>query len=288
MRHQQIGGANDDIHGTAPIDAVARRVGGDEIQHLIAEFARIFAGTAKAPPLGSRQGMGMSELGEMVHARQLPRHLGVGARHAAVADIAVPNGFAPAIARFEIEMPIDRREILIDKRPDIERRPAARGIEPGRQIRRPPAARQSRRGFVTIAFDARARHAVANIGPARAENVETVTKVFFAEFRESRFPAVIALDFTRLKIKLARWRGGIGQIGPGQSVPGAQAGGQSPAPCAFENAAREARLKAPFNHLCFLSDRMNILVQKSSAVIAWNYPAHKADELREEYSVAKK
>ncbi|MDP7344558.1 MAG: hypothetical protein QF767_14600, partial [Alphaproteobacteria bacterium] len=95
MRHQQIGGANDDIHGTAPIDAVARRVGGDEIQHLIAEFARIFAGTAKAPPLGSRQGM--SELGEMVHARQLPRHLGVGARHAAVADIAVPNGFAPAI-----------------------------------------------------------------------------------------------------------------------------------------------------------------------------------------------
>ena len=47
MRREQIGGANGDVHGARPIDAEARRVGGDEIQGLVAEFARIIIGIAE-------------------------------------------------------------------------------------------------------------------------------------------------------------------------------------------------------------------------------------------------
>jgi len=41
-----VGHANGRIHGAFPVNAVARRIGGEEIQHLIAEFAEVALGAA--------------------------------------------------------------------------------------------------------------------------------------------------------------------------------------------------------------------------------------------------
>ena len=141
----------------------------------------------------------------MLQARQFPRHLGVSAGDIAVADIAVPDILAPAIAGFNIELPIDGIVSRIHEGANLSRR---RGVG----VVKPLVGWWEGRWVVAMALQTIARHAEMDVLPARAENVEFVTEIIFAEFRHAGWPIAERLGIERLEkmrtraVLLLRWK----------------------------------------------------------------------------------
>ena len=106
-RYDPIGGANADIHRAGPVGAEARRVGAIEIDDLVAQFLNIVRRRAPSIAPRCREHGGDSQLREMLHPRELPRELDVGAGRKPDALLVEAVLGAPAVAGAKIEVPIN-------------------------------------------------------------------------------------------------------------------------------------------------------------------------------------
>ena len=78
-RHDPIRGANADIHRAGPVGAEARRVGAVEIDDLVAQLGDIVLRLTPSLGLRFREHGGDGQLREVLHTRELPRQLDIGA-----------------------------------------------------------------------------------------------------------------------------------------------------------------------------------------------------------------
>ena len=90
-RDRPVGGANRNFHRRAPVDSETRRIGRDEIQHLVAELADVTFRSGEARRPAARQNVSPRQLRQMLHPRQFPRHLDVHSGLVTVADIQIPG-----------------------------------------------------------------------------------------------------------------------------------------------------------------------------------------------------
>ena len=97
-----IRGPDRHLHRAPPVDAEARRIRGDEIEDLVAPRATI--------TIVARQRESPGERRQMLHPRELPRHLDVDAGQMADRHVRRPAQPAPAPARLDIALPVDGRD----------------------------------------------------------------------------------------------------------------------------------------------------------------------------------
>ena len=154
-RHQQVGHPDADVHRACPVHAVTRRITRDPVEYLRAEF--------RGQPRIGRGVMGESEVGQVLQAGQLPRHLDVGASDLSKSDVAIPGPFGPAISAAKIHLPIDALIVGRQQGGDRITCAAIRGIDCRRHRHRVP-----------VPIESAALHAVEDSNPARAEKVEAM------------------------------------------------------------------------------------------------------------------
>ena len=170
LRAEQVPGqrevrrADADIHRAGPLHPEARRVGRQEVEYLMAEFAGVDLGVV----LDQRQ------CRQMLQPAELPRHLDVDPAYLAIDDVAPPCARVPAEARLEVDLPVDRHVSGRDQPPE-----ALRFGKGGRRqnLGEPtPVAvdGRSRDGREHDTLQPRARHAMFHVQQTRAQQVEPV------------------------------------------------------------------------------------------------------------------
>ena len=184
-RYDPIGGANADIHRAGPVGAEARRVGAIEIDDLVAQFLNIPLRRAPSIAPRCREHGGDGQLREMLHPRELPRKLDVGAGWKSDALFVEAVLGAPAVAGAKIEVPINGPVIgPRDQAPGLRSPFLIGAIDDPRQ---PAASRirsDARPGWIFVLLEAWTVRAISHFNPSRTQQIELMGEIALGNARQ--------------------------------------------------------------------------------------------------------